>query len=421
MSAQAPGSRRSAQWAAARRAHRGEDRRGRRRGAPSACCHRARCAQAMGARLAAAEARGAAEAGEAARLRAGLEAAGARLALCRRGAHPGRAGTLFAPLLAMLARARWRGRPATPARGGAGAQSRRRRRRAPAAGRRTRYGASWQPRSSAPRAAPPATRPPPAAAGPGRARAPSRWGPRPGGAMARVTAAQPHRPAPGGRRRCGRHGHDPARAARSTWSGWRRRTARWARCCASRTAGPGRAAAAGPRPPAPAQTLCRTRRRPRCVRRAVPQRERANDWACTYVESAHSARHARTHAAERAAAACRPRLRERPAQPAAGRQDSGEDLADDENVLEVHIAGAELAGGAAGAPGECGGTYVSLDFFQHDTLRTPAGHGPRRAPAAHVPPVGACAASRPAVVRRGAARRRRGSSPWRRVRQSGQA
>jgi len=49
----------------------------------------------MGARLAAAEARGAAEAGEAARLRAGLEAAGARLALCRRGARPGRAGTFF--------------------------------------------------------------------------------------------------------------------------------------------------------------------------------------------------------------------------------------------------------------------------------------------------------------------------------------
>ncbi len=40
--------------------------------------------QAIGASLAAAEARAAAEAGEAARLRAGLEAAGARLAMCRR-------------------------------------------------------------------------------------------------------------------------------------------------------------------------------------------------------------------------------------------------------------------------------------------------------------------------------------------------
>lgn len=68
-------------------------------------------------------------------------------------------------------------------------------------------------------------------------------------------------------------------------------------------------------------------------------------------------------------------------------QDSSEDsLADDENIVEVHIAGAELGSAVAEALGPAAATYITLDFFQHDTQATPPGHGLRRARAVRACP-----------------------------------
>ena len=51
--------------------------------------------------------------------------------------------------------------------------------------------------------------------------------------------------------------------------------------------------------------------------------------------------------------------------------------------MEIHIAGAELGSAVAEALGPAAATYITMDFFQHDTQATPPGHGLRRARALH--------------------------------------